>query len=187
MNAIDIFGGKSHANPDALSTFLKGSSPGAALGSQPKVTITKGALSLQVMAYGQKQKGFWQSFFSYITSIIGNPTTATALTGFGIPGLAVDALQFVDHALTELTKNEGLIPLWQTGSLDFGIAPKTKAIFKMRPGIWLTIDHDYASDSKLLDGHSLDLALGSYRLYDKDKKMADANYLVTDFGFDAAS
>ena len=142
---------------------------------------------MQVMAYGQKQKGFWKSFFDFMNKILGNPITATALTGFGIPGLAVDALQFVDHALTELTRNEGLVSLWKTGSLDFGIDPRTKALFKMCPGIWAIVDHDYADSSNLLDGHTLDLALGSYRLLDKTRKAVDANYLVTDFGFDAVA
>ncbi len=182
MNAIDIFA-KAKPNASALTSFMGAHSPGATLASTPPVTITKGSMSLQVLVFGQKRTGFWQSFFTFISGAIGNPISATALIGFGIPGLAVDALQFTDHALTELTKNEGLLPLWQTGSIDFGIDPKTKSDCKMREGTWVIIDYDYASDSSILEGHTLDIALGSYRLLNKEKKLVDANYVVTELKF----
>ncbi len=185
MNAIDIFAGKNASNPSQLTQFMQSNgASGASLSSAPKVTVTKGKLTLQVTAFGQKKEGFWQEFIDAVTQLVSNPVAATALAGFGIPALASDALQFVDHSLDVLAQDEKLVTLWATGGLDFGIDPQTTERFKLCPGLWFTVDFDYAQSTNLLQDHTVELALGSFQLLDKNKNAADANYLVADLEFD---
>jgi hypothetical protein len=103
--------------------------------------------------------------------------------GFGIPALAVDALAFVDYAFHEIARQDSMVPLWQTGGLDFGLTRDTSAYFKMTPGLWAIIDADYARSTNYLQGHTVDLPYQSFRIEDRDGKAVDASYLVADMKF----
>lgn len=178
MNAISVFGAKSTDKAAALTKF-KGDS-GVPLQASPKITVAKGIVNLQVTAFGQRQDGFWRKFLDIMAAAVKSPIVDTALKGFGIPSLAGDALTFVDHAVDVFADEEKLVPLWQTGSLEFAIHKDADAIFKMNPGLWAAVDSPYAQSTNFLEGHTIDLTYESFRLLDKDKKSIDANYLVTD-------
>jgi hypothetical protein len=178
-SAIDVFLQKAADEPKALTTFLKDN--GVPLQSSPKITVSKGLVNLQVTAFGQRKEGFWRKFLDTMAAVVKSPIVGTALKGFGIPSLAGDALTFVDHAVDVFANEEKLVPLWQTGSLEFAIhkGAADNAIFKMNPGLWVTVDSEYAKATNFLAGHTLDLSYQSFKLMDSGKKLVDTNYLVT--------
>ena len=186
MNAIEIFAGKDPRKPRQLTSFLRDGTSGAPLLSQPKITVTAGTLNLRVQAWGQKVDGFWKQFISTVASIVSNPTAAAALQGFGIPSLTNDALQFVSHSLDVLMQRENLVKVWETGGLDFGVATGSTARFKMRAGLWLIVDRNYAAKTNFLQDHVLDIKLQSFQLLNKAGAAADANYLVSEMKFTPA-
>ena len=53
----------------------------------------------------------------------------------------------------------------------------------MKPGLWATVDSDYAQQTNFLEGHTVDLLYESFRINDKAGKPVDANYLVADLKF----
>ena len=183
MNAIDVFLAKDKNRPDQLTKFTKDNGNGTALQSNPKVSVVNGLVSLQVTAFGQKRDGFWKKFFDFVTAAAGSAIISDVSKGFGIPGLATDALKFVDHVIDVFADQEKLVPLWKTGSLEFAVHDQAKARFKMKPGLWVTIDSDYAQQTNFLEGHSVDLQYQSFRITDKQAKPIDANYLLTELKF----
>jgi hypothetical protein len=185
MNAVDIFFAKDSERPDQLTKFQKNTGPGTALQAKPEITVTKGLMSLQVTAFGQRRDGFWRKFIDTITAVAGSPIISEVSKGFGIPSLATDALKFVDHVVDVFAEQEKLVPLWSTGSLEFAIHKGADARFRMNPGLWVTVDADYARRSNFLEGHRIDLQLQSFRITDTEKKPIDANYLVSDIKFTA--
>lgn len=182
MNAVRIFAGKDTTNPDPL-TRLQNNGAGSPLSAQPTVTVTKGKLSLQITAMGQKQKGFWRNLIDAVVSIFSSPAASAVLSGFGIPALVEQALTFVDQSLDAMTEDEDLLTLWSTGFQTFGIASDTQERFKMCKGLWIAIDWGYASSTNILQNHSIDTHLQSFRIFGPDKKPIDANYFVTDLDF----
>lgn len=183
MNAISIFGPNGD-NKDQLTKFLNAQGQsGVPLLSTPSVTVTKGKVNLQVTAYGQRKDGLWKQFLDGVASLLGDGATAAALTGFGIPALALDAFKFVDKAVSTIMQDQDLVTLWQSESLDFGISASTDEIFKMCPGIWIIVDYDYASATQILQDHTIELALGTFQLLNKSGKPVDANYLATELAF----
>ncbi len=184
MNALRIFSQPNQGGGPATLTTFNGQA-GTALSTQPTVTVTKGQVTLQITAYGQKQKGIWDQFIDGVVSIFGNDGTATAvLSGFGIPALAADAVKFVAQALQTLEDSENLVALWETGGIEFGLDPKTTERFKMCPGLWTVIDHDYwITSGGTLQGHTIDTAGQTFAVLDSNKRPVDANYFVTEFGF----
>lgn len=183
MNAVDIFLEKDKNRPDKLTKFVQGNDKGAALKANPSVTVANGTVSLQVTAFGQKTEGPWKKFFDVFTKAVSSPIISSASKGFGIPGLATDALKFVDGVIDVYAQQEQLVTLWKTGSLEFTVTKDTPGRFKMKPGLWTTVDADYARESNFLEGHTIDLDLSSFRMIGKDKNPADANYLVMDIRF----
>lgn len=188
MNAIDIFGNKkSGPNQGTLTSFLQ-STPngqsGTSLQTVPKVTVQNGLVNLQMQVLGQKQDGFWSKFIHEVATLLGSQTVSTALTGFGIPSLTKDALQFVSHSLDVMTQNEKPVQLWSYGSFPFGIASNTKQRFRMCGGLWVLVDFDYAKKTNFLEDHTIDTKLQSFRLLDKGANLVDANFLVADMSFD---
>jgi len=180
MNAINIFLAKPADQAAQLTKFTNGANDGASLQVNPKVSIPKGKVNLQVTAFGQRKDGPWKKFFDIITAAVKSPIISDVSKGFGIPGLATEALQFVDHVIDVYTQQEKLVTLWQTGSLEFAVHKGATARFKFNPGLWTTIDSDYAQKSNFLDGHSIDLKFNSFRILDRQGKPVDASYLVTD-------
>jgi hypothetical protein len=185
MNAVDVFLAKDKNRPDQLTKFAKDGS-GTPLQSSPKVKVVDGKISLQITARGQKQVGLWNKIFDSVTKAVRSPIASTALKGFGIPGLALDALVFVDQVVNVIARQEQLEDLWSTGALEFAVTEDTPARFKMKPGLWAIVDSDYAQGSEFLSGHTVDLDFQSFRILNKDKKPIDANYLVTDINFSTA-
>lgn len=186
MNAINIFMAKPADQSAQLTKFTSGANDGTTLQVNPKVSIPKGTVNLQVTAFGQKKDGPWKKFFDIIASAVQSPIISDVSKGFGIPGLATEALQFVDHVIDLYTQQEKLITLWQTGSLEFAVHKAANARFKMNPGLWATVDSGYAQASNFLDGHTIDLKFNSFRILDKQGKAIDTNYLVTDLKLDSA-
>lgn len=186
MNAINIFLAKPADQSQQLTKFTSGGNNGATLQANPKVSIPKGTVNLQVTAFGQRKDGPWKKFFDIIAGAVKSPIISDVSKGFGIPGLATEALQFVDHVIDVYTQQEKLVTLWQTGSLEFAVHKGANARFKMNPGLWTTIDSDYAQASNFLDGHTVDLKFNSFRILDKNGKAVDASYLVTDLKLETA-
>lgn len=182
MNAIDVFLVKPADRPKQLSNFTK-DGKGTALQANPKVTVAKGLIDLQVTAFGQKKDGFWKKFFNVLTAVVSSPILSDVSKGFVIPGLATDALKFVNHAVNVFAEKEKLQEIWKTSSLSFGIHEGAEARFKMNPGLWVMIDSDYARETNLLEGHRIDLDYQSFRITNKDNKVIDTNYLVSDLRF----
>jgi hypothetical protein len=186
MNAINIFLAKPADQATQLTKFTSGANDGTTLQANPKVSIPKGTVNLQVTAFGQKKDGPWKKFFDIIAGVVKSPIISDVSKGFGIPGLATEALQFVDHVIDVYTQQEKLVTLWQTGSLEFAVHKGANARFKLNPGLWTTIDSDYAQSSNFLEGHTVDLKFNSFRILDKNAKAVDASYLVTDLKLEAA-
>lgn len=189
MNAIDIFLAKDAAGrQDQLTKFTAGNQ-GTELKSSPNITVDKGIVTLQVTAFGQKTKSVWLDIFDIVTkALTGSAVSTAALKGFGIPSLATDAVKFVDGVLAGIAKQNNLVTLWQTGGLEFAVTTDTDARFNMRPGLWATVDSDYVQQSNFLEGHYVEMEqTQSFRLFDKDKKAVDANYLVLELLFPQAT
>jgi len=186
MNAINIFLAKPADQPAQLTKFTSGANDVTTLQVNPKVSIPKGTVNLQVTAFGQRKDGPWKKFFDIIAGAVKSPIISDVSKGFGIPGLATEALQFVDHVIDVYTQQEKLVTLWQTGSLEFAVHKGANARFKMNPGLWTTVDSDYAQTSNFLEGHTIDLRFNSFRILDKQGKAIDASYLVTDLKLDSA-
>jgi hypothetical protein len=186
MNAINIFLAKPADQAQQLTKFTSGANDGTTLQANPKVSIPKGTVNLQVTAFGQKKDGVWKKFFDIIAAAVKSPIISDVSKGFGIPSLATEALQFVDHVIDVYTQQEKLVTLWQTGSLEFAVHKGAAARFKMNPGLWTTIDSDYAQASNFLDGHTVDLKFNSFRILDKAGKAVDASYLITDLKLESA-
>jgi hypothetical protein len=185
MNAIDVFLAKNDkGRQDQLTKFTNSNSKnGTALKSTPKIRVDKGTVQLQITAYGQKQKSLWTTFFDIVAQVSGSTMISSASKGFGVPGLAAEAVTFVDGVLDAIAKRDGLVNLWQTGGLEFAVTTDATARFNMKPGLWVTIDSDYAQHSSYLDGHHVDLQFQSFRITDQHGKPVDANYLVADIKF----
>lgn len=187
LNAVNIFGaGNTNAQDSALTKFTSGASDGTPLQANPKITVAKGIVSLQVTAFGQRQRGLWQKLFDFLSSAVKSPIISAASKGFAIPGLAAEAVEFVGHAIDAYTQQEHLVPLWHTGSLQFAIHSGAHGRFKMNPGLWVTVDSDYAQSSRFLSGHTIDETYTTFRILDDRGGPIDANYLVADLSFDAA-
>jgi hypothetical protein len=141
MNAVNIFLNNSNDRSAQLTKFTSAGStkPSTTLDSTPKVSISKGKVTLQITAFGQKQNSIWKTLFDVVTAATKSPIVSAASKGFGIPGLATDALSFVDGVLDTFAQQNNLIPLWQTGSLDFSLAPDVNARFKMKGGLWRSL------------------------------------------------
>jgi len=185
MNAVNIFLSNSSDRSAQLTKFTSAGTtkPATTLTSTPKVSVSKGRLSLQITAFGQKQDSLWKTIFDLVTAASKSPIISTASKGFGVPGLATEALSFVDGVLDTFAHQNNLIPLWQTGSLDFTIAPDVNARFKMKGGLWAVVDTDYAKNTGFLKDHTIDLQLQSYRINDSQGNAIDANYFVADLDF----
>lgn len=179
MSVINVFLGKASNRTDQL-TKLAADKNGIPLQANPKINITKGIVNLQITAFGQRQDGLWKKFFDTTTALVKSPVVSVALKGFGVPSLAGDALTFVDQVIGIMAAQEKLVPLWNTGSLEFAIHEGANARFKMNQGLWAVIDSGYAQETGFLEGHSIDLEFQSYRIKDKNGNPADANYLVAD-------
>lgn len=188
MNAINIFLAKPADQSQQLTKFTGDANDptGVTLQANPKVSIPKGTVNLQVTAFGQRKDGPWKKLFDIIAGVVKSPIISNVSKGFGIPGLATEALQFVDHVIDVYTQQEKLVTLWQTGSLEFAVHQGASARFKFNPGLWTTIDSDYAQASSFLDGHTVDLKFNSFRIMDKAGKAVDASYLVTDLKLEPA-
>ena len=185
MNAVNIFLSNASDRSAQLTKFTAAgaATPATTLNSTPKVTVAKGRLSLQITAFGQKQDSVWKTIFDFVTAASKSPIISTASKGFGVPGLATDALTFVDGVLDSFAQQNSLIPLWQTGSLDFSLATDISARFKMKPGLWAIIDTDYAQRTTFLKDHTIDLQYQSYRINDSNGSAIDANYFIADLAF----
>lgn len=182
MNVIDVFLGKPANRPDQL-TKLGADKPGISLQANPRISVTNGIVNLQVTAFGQRQDGLWKRFFDTITALVKSPIIGKTLKGFGVPSLAGDALVFVDQVIDVMAAQEKLVPLWNTGSLEFAIHEGANVRFTMNPGLWVVVDSAYAQNTGFLEGHSIDLEFQSYRMKDKTGNPVDANYLVADIKF----
>jgi hypothetical protein len=184
MSAIDIFLAKdSQGRQDQLTKFTSSQNAGTSLTSNPKISVANGVLSLQITAFGQKQDSFWTKFFDVVAKITNSPIVSSALKGFGVPGLVSEAVTFVDGVMDTIAQQNKLIPLWQTGGLQFAVTKDASARFNMKEGLWAIVDSDYAQQTNFLEGHSVDLTYQSFRLFDKNSKAVDANYLVTNIAF----
>lgn len=183
MNAIDIFLAKAKDRPQQLSTFQKNNSPTADLKPSSKVTVTNGFVDLQVNAFGQAKDGFWRKLFNVIAKVAGSPL----LTTLGIPGLVAEAVSFVNQTLNVVASQDKLVPIWQTSPITFAVFKgMDKERFKFTPGLWVTIDRDYARKNKFLDQYKISLEDDSFMILDKDHKPIDTNYLVTDLKLNEA-
>jgi len=89
----------------------------------------------------------------------------------------------VDGVLDVIAQQNKLVDLWKTGSLEFAVTEDASARFGMKPGLWATVDSDYAQRTNFLEGHTVDLLYESFRITDKAGKPIDANYLVADLKF----
>jgi hypothetical protein len=185
MNAVNIFLSNGNDRSAQLTKFTSAGStkPATTLDSNPKVSVSKGRLTLQITAFGQKQDSIWKTVFDFVTAASKSPIVSAASKGFGVPGLATDALSFVDGVLDTFAQQNNLIPLWQTGSLDFSIANDVNARFKMKSGLWAVIDTDYAKATSFLKDHTIDLQFESFRINDPHGNAIDANYFVADLSF----
>ena len=185
MNAVDVFLAKDQSGrQDQLTKFTnsngKSSTP---LDSTPKISVANGTVSLQITAFGQRQDSMWVKFFDFVSKAVNSPIISTASKGFGVPGLTTQALTFVDGVLDVIAQQNKLVDLWKTGSLEFAVTEDASARFGMKPGLWATVDSDYAQQTNFLEGHTVDLLYESFRINDKAGKPVDANYLVADFKF----
>jgi hypothetical protein len=185
MNAVDIFLAKDdRGRQDQLTKFTNSNNQtGTALNSNPKIRVERGTITLQVTAFGQKQDSFWTQLFSIMSKVGKSPIVSAVSRGFGIPGLVAEAATFVDGALEAVAQQHKLVNLWQTGGLEFAVTKDASARFNMKPGLWATIDSNYAQQSNFLEGHAVDLQYQSFRITDKNAKPVDANYLVMDIRF----
>lgn len=184
MNAVDVFLAKDDkGRQDQLTKFTSNNKTGTQLNSNPKISVEKGSVTLQVTAFGQKEDSFWTKFFDVIAKVAGSPIISTASKGFGVPGLVTEAVTFVDGVLDSIAQQNKLVSLWQTGGLEFAVTKDASARFNMKPGLWATVDSDYAQQTNFLEGHALDLQYQSFRITDKVAKPVDTNYLVMDVKF----
>jgi hypothetical protein len=185
MNAVNIFLSNSNDRSAQLTKFTSAGStkPSTTLDSTPKVSVSKGKVTLQITAFGQKQDSIWKTIFDVVTAASKSPIISAASKGFGIPGLATDALSFVDGVLDTFAQQNNLVPLWQTGSLDFSIATDVNARFKMKSGLWAIVDTDYAKSTSFLKDHTVDLQFESFRISDPHGNAIDANYFVVELVF----
>jgi len=187
MNAVDVLLAKDDKQRQSQLTKFTSSNGknGTTLSSDPKITIDAGTAKIQITAFGQKKKSVWTQFFDVLTKVMNSPVVSAASKGFGIPALTTEAASFVDGVLDSIQQQSSLVPLWKTGSLEFAVTEDAKARFNMKPGLWVTIDSDYAQKSKFLDGHKVDLQYQSFRVVDAASAPVDANYLVTELKFDS--
>jgi hypothetical protein len=185
MNAVNIFLSNTNDRAAQLTKFTSAGSskPATTLTSTPKVSVSKGKLTLQITAFGQKQDSIWKTIFDVVTAAAKSPIVSAASKGFGVPGLATDALSFVDGVLDTFAQQNNLIPLWQTGSLDFSLSADVDARFKMKKGLWTIVDTDYAKKTTFLKDHTVDLQFESFRINDAQNNPIDANYFVVDLDF----
>jgi hypothetical protein len=185
MNAVDVFLAKDDkGRQDQLTKFGNSNSKtGTTLNSNPKINVEKGTVKLQVTAFGQKQDSAWTKFFDVLTKVVKSPLISTAAKGFGIPGLATEAVSFVDGVLDSIAQQNKLVNLWQTGGLEFAVTEDATARFNMKPGLWATVDSDYVQTSSFLKDHQVDLEKQSFRIVDKNGNPVDANYLVVEIKF----
>jgi hypothetical protein len=187
MSAIDIFLAKGdQGRQDALTKFTSNNKAGTTLSSNPTIKVTNGLLNLQVTAFGQRQDSIWTKFFDVISKVTSSPIVSTASKGFGVPGLVTEAVNFVDGVLDTIAQQDKLVPLWQTGGLQFAVTKDASADFNMAEGYWAVVDSDYAQHTNFLEGHTVDLAFQSFRIWDSNKKPVDTNYLLTKIQFTKA-
>jgi hypothetical protein len=175
-NAVDIFLQKGNQVATALSSF-KSANPQTAATPTNKVQVLKGTFDLQVNAFFQKKQGFWSRLIHAIGRVPGSPLLAT----LGIPGVALEALDFVMYSLDKLTNGEQLTPIWNPNPLTFALTKDAKGLFKFQEGLWLVIDSDVLSKSDLLKDYKIDLLDETYKLLDNKGNPVNANYVVTDF------
>jgi hypothetical protein len=183
MNAINVFLAKAKDRPQQLSTFEKDNSPTADLKPSSKVTVSNGFVDLQVNAFGQAKDGIWRKLFNVLAKVAGSPL----ITSLGIPGLVAEAVSFVSQTLDVIASQDKLVPIWQTSPLTFAVCEgMDNERFKFTPGLWITIDRDYARKTNYLEKHTVNLEDESFKVSDKDQNAADANYLVMDLKLTAA-
>lgn len=184
MNAVDIFLARdAQGRQDQLTKFTSKNSNATPLSSTPKVTVTNGIVHLQITALGYHRDSRFLRLFDAVMAAVKSPIGSAVARGFGIPALAAEALTFVNDALNFVTRQDSLVPLWQTGSLEFGVTMDAPARYRMRPGLWAIIDADYAEATHFLEDHTVDLPYQSFRITNKAGEAVDANYLVTDMKF----
>src|SRR5260370_5336534 len=165
MNPVDVFLAKDDkGRQDQLTKFTNNNNKsGAAPNSNSNISVTEGTVTLQVTAFGQKQDSLWTKFFDVVAKVASSPIVSTASKGFGVPGLVTEAVTFVDGVLDTVAQQSKLVSLWQTGGLEFAVTKDATARFNMRPGLWATIDADYAQQTNFLAGPSVHLLRQSFR------------------------
>ncbi len=176
-HAVNIFLGKSSDVSGALASF-KSANP-----SQPtptlsnKVQVLQGAFDLQVNAFFQKKEGFWRKLFQGLSGLPGSPLLAT----LGIPGIALEGLDFVMYSINKLTQNEPLTPLWNARPLPFALTKGVNKDFNFQQGLWCITDSSVLKSTNLLKGYSIDIADETYQVVDGNGSPLPANYVVAQF------
>jgi hypothetical protein len=188
MNALKVGLAEGDSRAAAMQDFFKDNGPSApTLKATPGVVVQGGQVGLQLSALATHEEGFWSHLWDNFFKDSNSTTVSALAAGASVPALAVEALGFVTHALNVLAHGENNEPLWSTGTLDFAVSPDVDAVFKMKPGIWLTVDRTYAQRTNFLAGHTLDLEYQSLRLLDAHKVPVDTNYLVSELNFSRVS
>jgi hypothetical protein len=180
-NAVNIFLGKQSAAAGALASFQSSSSSTAPTSAPTsKVQVLQGAFDLQVNAFFQHKGGLWRKLFQALGGVPGSPLLAT----LGIPGIALEGLQFVMYSLNKLTQNEPLIPLWNPQPLPFALTKDVTRDFNFQDGLWCITDSSVLKSTNLLAGYQVDIADETYQVLDPHNNPLNANYVVAQFDVD---
>jgi hypothetical protein len=177
-NAVDVFLQKGADVGKYLSSFKTSNPTSDNQKPTNKVQVLQGTFDLQVNAFFQKKDGFWSKLIKTLAKVSGSPLLAT----LGIPGIALEALDFVSYSFSKLTQDEQLQPLWNARPLTFALTKDAKnKRFGFRPGLWGVIDSSFAQSTNYLENHTVDLRGESFQILDASKKPINANYIMADF------
>jgi hypothetical protein len=178
MSAIDVFFEKNEAGRKQKLAKFKDYKPTSNLKPQSKIIIPEGKLNLQVSALGQRRDSIWAKIFGIAKAIAGSPLLGT----LAIPNLVFESLEFVSKVFTTVTTQDKVVKVWETNPLRFALnkAALKDADFPFVEGFWVSVDREFALDTKYLQNHSLDKDTQGFQILGPDSRTPiDANYLVT--------
>lgn len=189
MNGIDIFlGGDGFKGADKrLKPFVDNNKPTSKFRPSEKIEVLTGGANFQLQVAAAKKDSWWRKLLTIGGAALDSPLFAT----LPIPKLLPLGVQFATAVLNHVKDTDPLVPIWTSARIPFklyeGASPTSP--FTFRPGLWLTIDREYAEqhldDSKNLKDHLIDIGGQFFEVKTTSGQPVNANYVVLQMSFPA--
>ncbi len=187
MNGIDIFlGGDGFKGADKrLKPFVDNNKPTSKFRPSERIEVLTGGANFQLQVAAAKKDSWWRKLLTIGGAALDSPLFAT----LPIPKLLPLGVQFATAVLNHLKDTDPLVPIWTSARIPFklyeGASPTSP--FTFRPGLWLTIDREYAEqhldENKNLKDHLVDIGGEFFEVKTTSGQPVNANYVVLQMNF----